>query len=182
MFENIMKLFKKSNKKETLGYEDYLLEDDKYFASAKVNSQTCKVFVLEINFLNSLLKDRFISKNYIMTNYERKEIMLKRLRNIKNTFLNKFLENHKSSFLKINTIDIKKEKKETINYFKHSNTKISLKQNLKSKEYLPPLRRQLSASAFWRRAATATAAAKPHRRLRLRRRATRRRSISANRT
>ena len=123
------------NKKETLGYEDYLLEDDKYFASAKVNSQTCKVFVLEINFLNSLLKDRFILKNYIMTNYERKGIMLKRLRNIKNTFLDKFLENHKSNFLKINTIDIKKEKKETINYFKHSNTKISLKQNLKSKEY-----------------------------------------------
>ena len=124
-----------TNKKETLGYDDCLLEGEKFFVSAKVISHTCQVFVLEINFLNSLLKDHSISKNYIITNQERKEIMLQRLRIIKSTFLDKFLQNNKITYLTMNSINSNSERKETLNNFKHSNTKLNLKQNINKKEY-----------------------------------------------
>ena len=124
-----------TNKKETLGYDDCLLEGEKFFVSAKVISHTCQAFVLEINFLNSLLKEHLISKNYIITNEERKEIMLNRLRIIKSTFLDKFLQNNKITYLIMNSIDSNSEKKETLNNFKHSNTILNLKQNINKKEY-----------------------------------------------
>ena len=81
-------------KKETLGFEDLLL-DNRFLFTAKVVSKTCQVFVLEINLLPSLLKDHIIRKNFKVTNNERKEIMIKRLMKIKNTSLNKYLENYK---------------------------------------------------------------------------------------
>jgi hypothetical protein len=117
------------NKLETLGYGDCLLEEEKYFMSAKVISQHCHVFVLEINFLPSILKDYLISKNYSMTNIERKEIMMKRLRNIKITFLDKFLENNKTSYSVIDTVKSKIIKKGTANNFQISKTLINFHKN-----------------------------------------------------
>ena len=122
-------------KKETLGYGDCLLAEDKYFSSAKVISHTCQAFVLEINFLVSLLKDHLISSNYNITNLERKQIMIQRLRNIKLTFLDKYLQNNKKTYSFIDTIKSKIPKKTRINSFKHSNTIINLKQNINNDEY-----------------------------------------------
>ena len=121
------------NEKETLGYGDFLLGEE-YFVSAKVISANCKVFVLEKNFLLSLLKDHLISNNYSLTNIERMEIMYQRLRNIKSIFLRKYLDNNKKTNSNLNN-KIPKIEKETINNFKHSNTKLYLKQNINKKEF-----------------------------------------------
>ena len=122
-------------KKETLGYGDCLFTEDTFFASAKVLSHTCQAFVLEINFLVSLLKDHLISSNYSITNFERKQMMIQRLKNIKLTYLDKYLQNNKKTNSVLDTIKIKIQKKNnSINNFKHSSTIINLKQNIKNSE------------------------------------------------
>ena len=122
------------NKKETLGYEDCLLDEDKYFMSARVISQHCQVFILEINFLPSILKDYLISKNFGITNLERKEIMIQRLRNIKITFLDKFLQNNKITHSVLESVKPKKKKKGSSNHFHASNTIINLRQSFNKNE------------------------------------------------
>jgi len=111
-------------KKETLGYEDLLL-NNRFLFTAKVISKVCQVFVLEINLLPSLLKDHFIRKNYKITNNERKEIMIKRLMKIKNTSLNKYMENYRV-VLSVNDLTKQKiKKKRNINVLRNSNKVIS---------------------------------------------------------
>ena len=95
--------------------------------SAKVISQYCHVFVLEINFLPSILKDYLISKNYSATNIERKEIMIRRLKDIKITFLDKFLQNFTNSYSIIDTVRPKMIKKGNSNNFRISKTLINNK-------------------------------------------------------
>ena len=121
------------NEKETLGYSDCLLGED-YFVSANIISNNCKVFLLEKNFLHSLLKDHLISNNYKITNFERMEIMCQRLKTMKLIFLGKYLENNKKTYSNFENKTTKIEK-ETINNFKHSNTKLNLKQNINKKEF-----------------------------------------------
>ena len=111
-------------KKETLGYDDLLL-DNKFLFSAKVISKTCQVFVLEINLLPSLLKDHFIRKNFKITNNERKGIMIKRLMKIKNTSLNKYLENYRVVLSILDLTKQKIKKKRNINVLRNSNKVIS---------------------------------------------------------
>ena len=113
------------NKKETLGYNDCLFKEGKYFISAKVISDTCQVFVLRINFLITLLKDRLLSKNYSLTNFERKKIMIQRLRDLNKSILDKFLENNRILFSFLFSINSNKKNKGN-NAFKHSTTKINL--------------------------------------------------------
>ena len=111
-------------KKETLGFEDLLL-DNKFLFTAKVTSKTCQVFVLEINLLPSLLKDQLIRKNFKITNNERKEIMIKRLMKIKNTSLNKYLENYRVVLSIMDSTKQKIKKRRNINVLRNSNKVIS---------------------------------------------------------
>jgi hypothetical protein len=111
-------------KKETLGFEDLVL-DNKFLFTAKVTSKTCQVFVLEINLLPSLLKDHIIRKNFKITNNERKEIMIKRLKEIKNTSLNKYLENYRVLLSVMDLTKQKIKKQRNINVLRNSNKVIS---------------------------------------------------------
>ena len=117
------------NKKETLGFDDCLLNEDRYFTSAKIMSDNCHVFVLKLNFLNSMLKEKIIARNYLRTNIEKKKIMINRLTNMVKMLINRFLKNHKilisendyvekkkkneNSILKIENISFKKIKDES---------------------------------------------------------------------
>jgi len=111
-------------KKETLGYEDLLL-DNRFLFTAKVISKTCQVFVLEVNLLPSLLKDHIIRKNSKATINERKEIMIKRLMKIKNTSLNKYLENYRVLLSIMDLTKQKIKKRRNINVLRNSNKVIS---------------------------------------------------------
>jgi CRP-like cAMP-binding protein len=111
-------------KKETLGYEDFLF-NNRFLFTAKVISKTCQVFVLEINLLPSLLKDHIIRKNFKITNNERKEIMIKRLKEIKNTSLNKYLENYRVLLSVMDLTKQKIKKRRNINVLRNSNKVIS---------------------------------------------------------
>ena len=111
-------------KKETLGYEDLLL-DNRFLFTAKVISKTCQVFVLEVNLLPSLLKDHIIIKNSKATINERKEIMIKRLMKIKNTSLNKYLENYRVLLSIMDLTKQKIKKRRNINVLRNSNKVIS---------------------------------------------------------
>ena len=119
-------------KKETLGFEDLLL-DNRFLFTAKVVSKTCQVFVLEINLLPSLLKDHIIRKNFKVTNNERKEIMIKRLMKIKNTSLNKYLENYKVVLSIMDLTKHKIKKKRNINVLRSSNKVICKTENNKDR-------------------------------------------------
>lgn len=119
-------------KKETLGFEDLLL-DNRFLFTAKVVSKTCQVFVLEINLLPSLLKDHIIRKNFKVTNNERKEIMIKRLMKIKNTSLNKYLENYKVVLSIMDLTKHKIKKKRNINALRSSNKVICKTENNKDR-------------------------------------------------
>ena len=125
------------NNKETLGFNDCLFQEGKYFISAKVISNSCQVFVLKINFLITLLKDHLISKNYSETNHERKKIMVQRLRDLNKTLLDKFLENNRIIYSSLDySINPNKKVKKGNNAFKHSKTKfnLSLKKNMATLE------------------------------------------------
>jgi hypothetical protein len=83
------------------------------------------VFVLEINLLPSLLKDQLIRKNFKITNNERKEIMIKRLMKIKNTSLNKYLENYRVVLSIMDSTKQKSKKRRNINVLRNLNNVIS---------------------------------------------------------
>ena len=115
-------------KKDTLGYDEYVYINDKFFLSAKVISETCQVFVLQINLLPTLLKDRLIKKNYDIIKLERKEIMIERLRKMKNIFLDKNLENNKVILSIADATKIKKKRKRGLNVLKYSRRKLDPKE------------------------------------------------------
>ncbi len=79
------------DKKDIIGLNEYNYLD-KYFASAKVISQKCTVFALEIPFLDILLKDRIIKENLKNLIPKRIKFITSRLLDLKNSYLNKFLE------------------------------------------------------------------------------------------
>ena len=84
----------KINVRETLGYEDYIDSDGNFFLNAKIVSQKCQVYILEVNFLKTMLKDIIINKNYMETNLERKKIMINRLKLIRKTLLDKYIQSN----------------------------------------------------------------------------------------
>ena len=107
------------NQKEALGFDDYILNDDTFFASAKIMSENCRVFVLKINFLNSMLRENIIARNYRKTNYEKKKIMINRLTNMVKMLIDRFLKNNQISISRESYLE--EQKKEEINIFKNAN-------------------------------------------------------------
>ena len=102
------------NKKETLGFDDCLLNEDRYFTSAKIMSDNCHVFVLKLNFLNSMLKEKIIARNYQRTNIEKKKIMINRLTNMVKMIINRFLKNHKMLISEDDYLEQKKKNENSI--------------------------------------------------------------------
>ena len=107
------------NKKETLGFDDYLLNDNKFFASAKIMSENCHVFVLKLNFLNSMLRENVILRNYNRTNFEKKQIMVNRLTNMVKMLIIQHLKHNQISFPKDGYLE--EQKKVEINILKNEN-------------------------------------------------------------
>ena len=122
------------NKKESLGFDDCLLNEDKFFISARVMSETSHVFVLKLNFLNSILGEKIIRRNYSRTNIEKKKIMINRLTNMIRMLIVRFLKNYKISITKDDYLDEKKKieikilKSEnlSLNALKNENEKFAL--------------------------------------------------------
>ena len=116
--KRIFKIFN-INKKETLGFDDCLLNDDKFFVTAKIMSANCHVFILKLNFLTSILREKLIQRNYKRTNIEKKKIMINRLTNMIKMLITRFLNNNKVSNSNNDFLD--EQKKVDINILKNSN-------------------------------------------------------------
>ena len=105
------------DKRHTIGLNEYSYKGN-YFTSAKVISQKCSMFALEINFLDVLIKDRVIKDNLKNLITERINFIVFRLLELKNSCLKKFLEymkdddkdkmNEYDSSQKNNLLDTKK--------------------------------------------------------------------------
>ena len=90
------------DKRDIIGLDEYCY-NGKYFLSAKVTSIKCTLFVLEMDFLELLLKDSVIRENYKNLIPYRVKFMLNRLLKIKNTFLQRyfeFIENDEKYYMK----------------------------------------------------------------------------------
>ena len=116
--KRIFKIFN-INKKETLGFDDCLLHDDKFFITAKIMSANCHVFVLKLNFLTSILREKIIQRNYIRTNIEKKKIMINRLTSMIKMLINRFLNINKVT--NSNKDYLEEQKKVDINILKNEN-------------------------------------------------------------
>ena len=126
----IFKIFS-INKKETLGFDDCLLNDDTFFTSAKIMSENSHVFVLKLNFLNSILKENVISRNYKRTNIEKRKIMINRLTNMVRMLFARFLRNNKMSISKDEYLEEKK--RDEIKILKSENISFKAIKNKKEK-------------------------------------------------
>ena len=114
------------DKRHTIGLNEYSYKG-KYFSSAKVISQKCTIFALEITFLDVLTKDRIIQENLKNLIPERIKFIVFRLLELKYFYLNKFLEYIKDDDKdKINKYNLSQKNKNTHfkkNAIKTQNTK-----------------------------------------------------------
>ena len=133
------------NKKETLGFDDLLFKDDKFFANAKIMSNSCHIYLLKTSFLNSILRENIILRNYNRINFEKKMLMIKRLTAIVRMLINQFLNKYKISIsipyylnTKKNTeTKILKTENISVDFFKNKNEKKYLLGNNKKLNSLP---------------------------------------------
>ena len=149
-FCKIKKTFKifSINTKETLGFDDcILLNENKYFLTAKVMYDNCHVFVLKLNFLKTILKENIIQRNYRRTNFEKKRIMINRLTDMVKILMARFLKKNAIIISEIHYTESKKKidkgilKSENISYkeIRSENDKIS-KSKGKNKKFFPNLK------------------------------------------
>ena len=148
-FCKIKKTFKifSINTKETLGFDDCILNENKYFLTAKVMYDNCHVFVLKLNFLKTILKENIIQRNYRRTNFEKKRIMINRLTDIVKMLMARFLKKNEIIISEIHYTTSKKKidkgilKSENISYkeIRSENDKIS-KSKGKNKKFFPNLK------------------------------------------
>ena len=82
-------------------------------------SANCHVFVLKLNFLTSILREKIIQRNYIRTNIEKKKIMINRLTSMIKMLINRFLNINKVSNSKNDYLE--EQKKVDINILKNEN-------------------------------------------------------------
>ena len=135
------------NTKETLGFDDCILNENKYFLTAKVMYDNCHVFVLKLNFLKTILKENIIQRNYRRTNFEKKRIMIYRLTDMVKMLMARFLKKNEIIISEIHYTESKKKndngilKSENISYkeIKSENDKIS-KSKGKNKKFFPNLK------------------------------------------
>ncbi len=102
------------DKRDIIGLDEYCY-NGKYFLSAKVTSIKCTLFVLEMDFLELLLKDSVIRENYKNLIPYRVKFMLNRLLKIKNTFLQRyfeFIENDEKYYMKNDFLPYKTKMKD----------------------------------------------------------------------
>ena len=148
-FCKIKKTFKifSINTKETLGFDDCILNENKYFLTAKVMYDNCHVFVLKLNFLKTILKENIIQRNYRRTNFEKKRIMINRLTDMVKMLMARFLKKNEIIISEIHYTESKKKndngilKSENISYkeIRSENDKIS-KSKGKNKKFFPNLK------------------------------------------
>ena len=148
-FCKIKKTFKifSINTKETLGFDDCILNENKYFLTAKVMYDNCHVFVLKLNFLKTILKENIIQRNYRRTNFEKKRIMIYRLTDMVKMLMARFLKKNEIIISEIHYTESKKKndngilKSENISYkeIKSENDKIS-KSKGRNKKFFPNLK------------------------------------------
>ena len=135
------------NTKETLGFDDCVLNENKYFLSAKVMYDNCRVFVLKLNFLKAMLKENLIQRNYRRTNINKKKIMINRLTNIVKILISRFLKKNENTISEEHYIEPKEQinksilKSENISFkeIKNENEKI-LKSRRKKKNFFTNLK------------------------------------------
>ena len=129
------------NTKETLGFDDCVLNENKFFLSAKVMYDNCHVFVLKLNFLKTMLKENIIQRNYQRTNIEKKKIMINRLTNMVKMLMARFLKKNEIIISEDNYGEEKKKinksilKSENISYkeIKSENEKFSMSRSRNKK-------------------------------------------------
>ena len=137
------------NTKETLGFDDCILNENKYFLTAKVMYDNCHVFVLKLNFLKTILKENIIQRNYRRTNLEKKKIMINRLSDMVKMLMARFLKKNEIIISEIHYDEPKKKidksilKSENISYkeIRSENEKISKsKSKGRNKKFFPNLK------------------------------------------
>ena len=148
-FCKIKKTFKifSINTKETLGFDDCILNENKYFLTAKVMYDNCNVFVLKLNFLKTILKENIIQRNYRRTNFEKKRIMIIRLTDMVKMLMARFLKKNEIIISEIHYTESKKKidkgilKSENISYkeIRSENDKNS-KSKGRNKKFFPNLK------------------------------------------
>lgn len=148
-FCKIKKTFKifSINTKETLGFDDCILNENKYFLTAKVMYDNCNVFVLKLNFLKTILKENIIQRNYRRTNFEKKRIMIYRLTDMVKMLMARFLKKNEIIISEIHYTESKKKidkgilKSENISYkeIRSENDKNS-KSKGRNKKFFPNLK------------------------------------------
>ena len=92
---------------DILGLEDYLtVNTNNFFLSCKCYSKSAEYFSITLEFFNKIIKDPNIKRNYYELVKTRKQIMIDRLKSLKENTLN-----HYYSMIKENIFNYKEEEK-----------------------------------------------------------------------
>jgi CRP-like cAMP-binding protein len=93
---NKSKLFRilKINKNDIIGLDEYIINNN-FYLDAKVISNTCTVFSLDMHFCDTIFNNKIIKDLIVKEIQTRKEMMLNRFKNIKKTIIHKFYTNLK---------------------------------------------------------------------------------------
>lgn len=79
------------NRKDIIGLDEYLINNS-FYCTAKVTSQKCSLFALEMNFYGNFLKEKTFLKNIENYYNVKKPMICERISQIKETFFNNFQE------------------------------------------------------------------------------------------
>ena len=93
-----------SNDNDILGLGDVIDNNDFYTCNAKVTTNNCKIYSIDINLLNCIMNnEKNVENNVKKFSENKKKFFLNLLDNLRETFINKFynLLEIKSNFLKI---------------------------------------------------------------------------------
>ena len=124
-----------SNDNDILGLGDVVDNNDFYTCNAKVITNNCKVFSIDINLLNNIMNnEKIVEINVKKFSENKKNFFLNLLNNIRENFINKFynLLEIKSNFLKIQEKNINKDNNNLLNKKNKSLKKILVFNNLEN--------------------------------------------------
>ena len=88
---NKTKLFRilKMNKNDIIGLDEYII-DNHFYLDAKVISNSCTVFSLDMHFCETIFSNKIIKDIITKEIVTRREMMLNRFKNVKKTIIHKF--------------------------------------------------------------------------------------------
>ncbi len=124
-----------SNDNDILGLGDVIDNNDFYTCNAKVTTNNCKIYSIDINLLNCIMNnEKNVENNVKKFSENKKKFFLNLLDNLRETFINKFynLLEIKSNFLKIQEKIINKDNNKLLNQKNKSLKKILVFNNLEN--------------------------------------------------